>query len=184
MFAGDTGPAPAPGTAPGQQVALRRAVEDDAAAVARLAHDLSVADGGRPAELTADAFRRDGFGDGAAFRAMLAEIDSGLDGAAENEVVGYALYYPGYDSDRATRGVYLADLYVAPEHRRRGIGRALMTAVARECRDNGGRWMFWSVLKRNRAARRFYRTIAPELRDIVVCAAFGAGFERLAGGDE
>ena len=43
--------------------------------------------------------------------------------------------------------------------------------------------MFWSVLKRNRAGRRFYRTMAPELNDIVVCAAFGTGFDRLAAGE-
>jgi hypothetical protein len=43
--------------------------------------------------------------------------------------------------------------------------------------------MFWSVLKRNRAGRRFYRTIAPELKDVVVCAALGASFERLSDGD-
>jgi len=43
--------------------------------------------------------------------------------------------------------------------------------------------MFWSVLKRNRTARRFYRTMAPELKDIVVCAAFGEGFDKLAAGE-
>ncbi len=56
-----------------------------------------------------------------------------------------------------------------------------MTAVADTCRAGGGSWMFWSVLKRNRAARRFYRTMAPELKDIVICAALGETFERRAG---
>ena len=121
-------------------------------------------------------FRRDGFGPDAAFRAMVAE----LDGEPDGELAGYALYYGGFDSDRAARGVYLADLFVIADLRRRGIGRALITAVARQCRNEGGRWMFWSVLKRNRGARRFYRTIAPELKDIVVCAAFGEGFDSLA----
>jgi ribosomal protein S18 acetylase RimI-like enzyme len=165
----------APGTkAP---VKLRGARPGDAEAVARLALALSLADGGRPSLLTAEVFRRDGFGNEAAFRTMVAELDDGPDG----ELAGYALYYGGYDSDRAARGVCLADLFVAAPHRRRGIGRALITAVARQCRDEGGRWMFWSVLKRNRGARRFYRTIAPELKDIVVCAAFGEGFDSLAG---
>ncbi len=40
--------------------------------------------------------------------------------------------------------------------------------------------MFWSVLKRNRGARRFYKKIAPELKDVIVCAAFGRRFESLA----
>jgi hypothetical protein len=55
-----------------------------------------------------------------------------------------------------------------------------MKATARACRDAGGAWMFWSVLKRNREARRFYRTLAPELKDVVLCAALGPAFEKLA----
>lgn len=154
-------------------VSVRAAAVDDAAVVARLAQALSLADGGRSSRFTEEAFRRDGFGEDAAFRVLLAEIGG--------EAIGYALFYPGYDSDRASRGIYLADLYVAPEARRSGVGRTLMRAVAKECRAAGGRWMFWSVLKRNRTGRRFYRSMAPELKDIVVCAAFGDSFEQLAG---
>ena len=40
--------------------------------------------------------------------------------------------------------------------------------------------MFWSVVKRNRAARRFYRKLVPELRNVIVCAAFGSEFNRIA----
>lgn len=155
-------------------ISVRPAQAEDAEAVVRLAQSLSLSDGGRPSRFTAEVYVRDGFGARPAFRALIAEIDGGA--------VGYALYYPGYDTDRATRGVYLADLYVIERHRRRGVGRALMRAVAGACRSDGGRWMFWSVLKRNRAGRRFYRSIAPELKDIVVCAALGDAFERLAEG--
>ena len=154
-------------------ISVRPASPHDAEFVARLAQALSLSDGGRPSLFTAEAFRRDGFGERPAFRTLIAE--------QAGEAVGYALYYGGYDTDRATRGVYLADLYVMERWRRRGAGRALMAAVARTCRADGGRWMFWSVLKRNRAGRRFYRTMAPELKDIVVCAALGEAFDRLAG---
>jgi ribosomal protein S18 acetylase RimI-like enzyme len=157
---------------PHPAVAVRPAVPGDAEAVARLARLLSLADGARPSQFTAEAYLRDGFGPVPAFRVLVAEVD--------DTVVGYALFYPGYDTDRATRGVYLADLYVLATHRRMGVGRALVSGVARAARALGGSWMFWSVLKRNRAARRFYRTLAPELRDIVICAAFGPGFDRLA----
>jgi ribosomal protein S18 acetylase RimI-like enzyme len=152
-------------------VAVRAATEDDAGAVVRLARGLSMTDGGRPSRLTEAAYRRDGFGADAAFQVLVAEAD-GL-------IVGYALYFPGYDTDRATRGVYLADLYVDELYRRQGIGRALMKGVARACREAGGEWMFWSVLKRNRRARRFYKRLAPELSDVVLCAALGETFERL-----
>jgi GNAT superfamily N-acetyltransferase len=153
-------------------IEVRPATADDAEAVVRLARGLSMTDGGRPSQLTEDAFRRDGFGESPAFYVLVAERDGAI--------AGYALYFPGYDTDRATRGIYLADLYVDEDHRRSGMGRALMKAVARACREAGGEWMFWSVLKRNRAARRFYKTLAPELNDVVLCAALGDSFERLA----
>jgi GNAT superfamily N-acetyltransferase len=161
---------PAGVEAPGLRV--RAAIPDDADAVAEMARAFSLEDGGRPSRLTAEAFRRDGFGPNAAFTALVAERDGRFS--------GYALHYPGYDSDGATRGVYLADLFVRTDERRRGVGRALVSAVAATARQDGARWMFWSVLKRNKSARRFYRTIAPELRDVLVCAAFGDAFGRLA----
>jgi len=154
------------------RVRVRAATPDDADAVAELARAFSFEDGGRPSRLSADAFREDGFGPRAAFTALVAEFDG--------RFAGYALYYSGYDSDGATRGVYLADLFVRADARRHGVGRALVSSVAAHARRDGAQWMFWSVLKRNKSARRFYRTIAPELRDVIVCAAFGDTFDRLA----
>jgi ribosomal protein S18 acetylase RimI-like enzyme len=145
-------------------VAVRPATAGDAADVVRLARGLSLSDGGRPSQMTEQAFREDGFGADPAFEVLVAELN--------DNIVGYALFFTGYDSDRASRGIYLSDLYVDIAWRRHGVGRALMKA--------GGAWMFWSVLKRNREARRFYRTLAPELKDVVLCAALGPAFEKLA----
>jgi ribosomal protein S18 acetylase RimI-like enzyme len=152
-------------------VAVRPATAGDAADVVRLARGLSLSDGGRPSQMTEQAFREDGFGADPAFEVLVAELN--------DNIVGYALFFTGYDSDRASRGIYLSDLYVDIAWRRHGVGRALMKATARACRDAGGAWMFWSVLKRNREARRFYRTLAPELKDVVLCAALGPAFEKL-----
>lgn len=151
---------------------VRPAERKDADAIARMARALSVFDGGRVSRFSADAFIRDGFGADPAFKALVAEYR----GAA----VGYAVYYWGYDTDSATRGVYLADLYVDADNRRSGVGTALITGVSRHTREQGGRWIFWSVLKRNKAARKFYRHLAPELKDVAICAAFGTGFDRIA----
>jgi GNAT superfamily N-acetyltransferase len=153
-------------------ITIRAARPEDADQVAAMARALSLSDGSRPSRFSAEAFRRDGFGAAPAFSALVAELDG--------ELVGYAVYYPGYDTDSATAGIYLADLYVAAPARRRGVGRALIAAVAEAGRQAGGRWMFWSVLKRNRPGRRFYRTVATELKDVIVCAAFGRNFDRLA----
>jgi GNAT superfamily N-acetyltransferase len=154
------------------EITVRPATVEDAPDIVRLARALSLSDGGRPSQLTEQAVREDGFGAIPAFRVLVAQGDG--------VTVGYALYFPGYDSDRASRGIYLSDLYVDEAWRRRGVGRALMKAAARACRDSGGAWMFWSVLKRNRGARKFYRTMAPELSDVVLCAAIGPAFERMA----
>ncbi|MGB0632759.1 MAG: GNAT family N-acetyltransferase [Alphaproteobacteria bacterium] len=152
---------------------IRPARREDADDIAAMARALSVSDGGRISRFSAEAFLRDGFGDNPAFETMVATVG----GVA----AGYAVYYWGYDTDSATRGVYLADLYVGERHRRDGVGTALVTGVARRSRDEGGRWIFWSVLKRNKTARRFYRHIAPELKDVLICAAFGVSFDRIAG---
>lgn len=162
----------APPESRASRVAVRAATRADGRAIAGMASALSRAEGGFPSRFTEDTYARDGFGPNPAFRAVIAEL--------EGEVAGYAVYYPGYDTDTATRGVYLADLFVRESARRQGIGRALVIGVAEACRAQGGHWMFWSVLRHNKTARRFYKALAPELKDVVVCAAFGRAFDRLA----
>ena len=153
-------------------IKVRSARRGDADAIARMARALSVSERGRRCGFSATAFLRDGFSDPPAFHTLVAEYD-GLP-------AGYAVYYWGYDTDSATRGVYLADLYVDEISRRGGVGTALMTGMARHIRDQGGRWLFWSVLKRNKVARKFYRHLAPELENVTICAAFGRSFDRIA----
>jgi ribosomal protein S18 acetylase RimI-like enzyme len=153
-------------------IVIRPAEPVDADAIARMARALSVSDGRQVPKFSADTFLRDGFGADAAFSGLVAEF--------KNTPAGYAIYYWGYDTDSATRGVYLADLYVDAESRRAGVGTALMRDVSRLTRNQGGRWIFWSVLKQNKAARKFYRHLAPELKNVAVCAAFGTSFDRIA----
>ena len=152
---------------------IRPAQQTDVENIVKLIQSLSLLDNGRTPPLSTDVFIRDSFGDAPAFCTMLAE-ENGL-------LAGYAFYYWGYDTHTATRGVYLVDLYVVESHRRCGVGTRLMNAVSRATRESGGRWIFWSVLKRNKAARSFYRQLAPELEDVLVCAAVDGDFDRLAG---
>jgi GNAT superfamily N-acetyltransferase len=77
---------------------------------------------GRP--FTPERICADAFGPQAAFTPLVAE----LDGA----VVGYAFFSLGYNTDFAARSMWLHDLFVAPAARGRGVGYALMTAVAAE----------------------------------------------------
>jgi GNAT superfamily N-acetyltransferase len=145
----------------------------DSERVAAMCAALSAAAGlGKSPRLTAEAFRRDGFGPDPAFSCLIAEV--------EKEPMGYALYCGDYDTHRLWRSLYLADLYVESTGRTRGIGRALMAAVARAGRADGARAMMWGLLSSNLRARRFYASIGEELSDRIATWIGGEGFHALA----
>jgi GNAT superfamily N-acetyltransferase len=73
--------------------------------------------------------------------------------------IGYALYFPTFSSFLATTGVWLEDLFVRPAHRRTGVGRALLAAVAARLRERGGARLEWAALDWNEPALRFYRAL-------------------------
>ena len=94
--------------------------------------------------------------------------------------VGFALYFHNFSTFLARRGLYLEDLFVVPEARGRGYGRALMrhvarVAVSREC----GRFE-WSVLDWNQPAIDFYKSLGAEVRpDWRICRVTGAALAAL-----
>jgi GNAT superfamily N-acetyltransferase len=151
---------------------IRPATPADGPRVAAMCAGLSTAEGlGIASRFTAEAFRRDGFGPDPAFSCLIAE--------AEGDAIGYALHCRDYDTDHLCRSVYLADLYVETAARGRGVGRALMAAVARDSRAEGARLMMWGVLKSNQAARRFYATLGEEIDDQIETGAVGDQFAGL-----
>jgi len=72
-------------------------------------------------------------------------------------LIGYALFYPTFSSFSTVANLWLEDLYVEPEARGRGIGQALMQAVAQTAVERGCRRMAWSVLDWNEPSIEFYR---------------------------
>ena len=90
------------------------------------------------------------FGERPAAEALIAEQDS--------VAVGYALFFPTFSSFLTNRGVWLEDLFVRPSHRKAGIGRALLAAVAARARAQGGR-LEWAALDWNELALGFYRRL-------------------------
>jgi GNAT superfamily N-acetyltransferase len=80
------------------------------------------------------------------------------------EPVGYALFFPTFSSFLATRGIWLEDLFVLPDHRGAGVGRALLSAVAARVSDDGGR-LEWCALDWNELALGFYRGIGARPMD-------------------
>lgn len=129
-------------------ITVRAAIPGDAAAIARLANRLGRHEGLADDLFTEELILRDGFGDRPAFQVLIAEQDG--------SAVGYALFSDGYNTDIPARAVWLHDLYVDEQARGRGIGRGLMTAVARIAIERGARSVWWGVHSANRRARAFY----------------------------
>jgi len=73
--------------------------------------------------------------------------------------VGFALFFHNFSTFLAQPGIYLEDLFVIPEHRGRGIGRALLRQLARVAVERGCGRLEWSVLDWNRDAIDFYERL-------------------------
>jgi GNAT superfamily N-acetyltransferase len=97
------------------------------------------------------------------------------------EPAGYALFFPTFSSFLARPGIWLEDLFVRPSHRRAGIGRALLAAVAARVRDTGGERLEWAALDWNELALGFYRGLAAEtMGEWITHRLIGEPLRRLA----
>ncbi len=101
--------------------------------------------------------------------------------AVDGRAVGFALFFHNYSTFRTAPGVYLEDLFVVPEHRRRGIGTALFSHVAGLAVARGCERLEWSVLEWNEPALAFYeRQGATALDDWRLCRMTGPALASLA----
>jgi len=153
-------------------VRVRPAHPAEAAILAEMANDLNdhVGIHGRP--FTPERVRTDGFGPQAAFTPLVAE----LDGA----VVGYVFFSAGYNTDVANRSMWLHDIFVAPAARGRGVGGALMAAVAAETVRSGGVSLEWGVHTANAGALEFYRRLGAVAAEMRVMGVNGERLRALA----
>ncbi|MFF4949296.1 N-acetyltransferase family protein [Streptomyces chattanoogensis] len=101
------------------------------------------------------------FGDHPAAFALIAEAD----GEAAAAPVGFALWFRNFSTWTGTHGVYLEDLYVRPEARGGGHGKALLAALAEICVTRGYQRFEWSVLDWNEPSIGFYRSIGAQPMD-------------------
>ena len=83
----------------------------------------------------------------------------GLVAVADGRVVGYALYFLNFSTWEGVHGIYLEDLYVHPDQRGSGLGRALLTGLAGIANDRGYARVEWSVLDWNAPSIAFYRSL-------------------------
>jgi len=99
---------------------------------------------------------RDGFGPNPRFRALIAESDG--------QPAGYALFFDYY-STWAGPGLFLEDLFVREQFRKRGIGKALLASVARIAVQEHCYGVHWEVLDWNEKAIEMYKSLGAEFRD-------------------
>lgn len=109
---------------------------------------------------TTDALQEHLFGERPYIEAIVAEF--------ENKAVGFALFFWNYSTFLTKPGIYLEDIFVLPEYRRLGIGKALLTRVAQIASERNAGRLEWSVLDWNESAIVFYQrfgaSVLPEWR--------------------
>jgi GNAT superfamily N-acetyltransferase len=83
---------------------------------------------------------------------------------ADDEPIGFALWFLNFSTWEGVHGIYLEDLFVRPAARGSGAGRALLATLARTCVEQGYRRLEWWVLHWN-PAREFYAAIGATAMD-------------------
>lgn len=154
---------------------IERASERDLPAIVRLVRRLAEYEKLAHAMVsTEDDFRKALFGARRNVEALMA--------FADDTPVGFALYFYNFSTFLGKRGIYLEDLFVEPEYRGQGIGKALLQRLARIGKQEDCGRMEWSVLTWNQPSIDFYHRLgAVTLEDWRTFRLTGAAFDRLAG---
>jgi len=102
--------------------------------------------------------------------------------SVSGETVGFALFFRNFSTFLGRPGIYLEDVFVVPEFRGHGVGRALLAAVARVAVEQNCGRMEWSVLDWNEPAIRFYKSLgAAPMSQWTVYRMTREAIENLAG---
>jgi GNAT superfamily N-acetyltransferase len=83
----------------------------------------------------------------------------------DGEAVGFAVWFNNFSTFSGRSGIYLEDVFVRPAFRGKGIGKALLAYLAKQCVANGWSRLQWSVLDRNAPAIEFYKSLGAVLMD-------------------
>jgi GNAT superfamily N-acetyltransferase len=133
---------------------IRAATIADAALLRRLIWELADYEKAPDQVRTTEAdIARDGFGANPQFRAVIAEW--------QGQPAGYALFFSFYSTWRGA-GLFLEDLFVRPDFRGRGVGKALLARVAEQ--ENGA-FIQWEVLNWNQPAIALYKALGADFFD-------------------
>ena len=83
----------------------------------------------------------------------------------DGQIAGMAIWFLNYSTWQAKHGIYLEDLYIKPEFRAKGYGKALLKHLAQICDKEGYGRLQWWVLDWNSPAIEFYRSLGAEAMD-------------------
>ncbi len=98
--------------------------------------------------------------------------------------VGFAFWFYNVSTFEGRHGIYLEDLYVSPQFRGAGAGKALLASLARRCRDEGLTRLEWAVLDWNAPSIAFYDSLGASAKtDWITRRLSGEALERLAEGN-
>ncbi len=152
---------------------LRSATPDDAVVLFELIQSLAEYEKlSHTVTGSADALKQHLSGFPACVEAILAEVDG--------QAVGFALFFQNYSTFLTQPGLYLEDLFVLPEYRRQGIGKALITHLAELAVSRGCGRLEWTVLDWNQPAIDFYQKMgATVLPDWRICRVTGEALTQL-----
>jgi GNAT superfamily N-acetyltransferase len=139
-------------------LSIRSATVSDALLLATLIHELAEFEHlAQEASVTEGDIARDGFGAAPQFRALIAEWDG--------QVAGYAVFFDFYSSFQGRPGLFLDDIFVRPNFRKHGIGKALLAHVAGIAWKEHYFCMRWEVLDWNTPAIDFYTKLGAVFLD-------------------
>lgn len=139
---------------------VRPATPEDVPAVLRLVHDLAEYEKARhEVEATETHVRA------ALFPEEGSPTTFGHVAEVDGEVVGMAVWFLTFSTWTGRNGIWLEDLYVDPAHRGSGLGRALLSALAQVCLEQGHRRLEWWVLNWNTPSIGFYESLGARAQD-------------------
>jgi GNAT superfamily N-acetyltransferase len=137
---------------------IRPATINDAALLAGMIHEFAEFEHlENETSVIEDDIARDGFGPAPKFRSVIAEWNG--------EAAGYAIFFEFYSSFQGRAGLFLDDLYVRPQFRQQGIGKALLAHVAALAWKGSYFCLRWEVLDWNATAIDFYRSLGASFMD-------------------
>ena len=153
---------------------IRIATANDVPLILGFIRDLAIYEKLLPEVIaTEETLRHTLFGDPPAAHVVIAE--------AGGRPAGFALYFFNYSTFLAKPGLYLEDLFVKPEFRTRGIGKALLLHLAKIANARGCGRLEWSVLDWNQPAIEFYEKIgARRMKEWQICRLTGPALAQYA----